>query len=118
VLNESLLAVISGDYAILVPLDLSAAFDTSDHTILLERLSRNSWFMILILPLKTFSVEIGNFFFFYGTINLGCASGIDFGTTLVFVVFAPFRLLSSQIHCETESFSKEFRDRNSCFCFL
>jgi len=39
VLNDLLLAVDSGNSAILFLLDLSAAFDTIDHAILLERLN-------------------------------------------------------------------------------
>lgn len=40
VLNNVLLTVDSGDAAVLVLIDLSAAFDTTDHEILIARLER------------------------------------------------------------------------------
>ena len=41
VLNDLLLAVVKGDEAVLLLLDYSAAFDTLDHTVLLQRLAKD-----------------------------------------------------------------------------
>ena len=41
VLNDLLLAVDNGDEAVLLLLDFSAAFDTLDHTVLLQRLAKD-----------------------------------------------------------------------------
>lgn len=66
VLNDLLTAVDSGSSAVLVLLDLSAAFDTTDHDILLSRLENVvgiqgtalAWFKSFLLN-RTFSVNIG-----------------------------------------------------------
>lgn len=68
VLNYLLLAVDSGKCVVLVLLDLSAAFDTIDHSMLLKRLEQYdgirgtalNWFMSNLWEI-TFSVEIENF---------------------------------------------------------
>ena len=60
VLSDILLAVDSGDLAVLTLLDLSAAFDTVDHGIFLHRLKvsiiRPEWFsppLVHILPARS-----------------------------------------------------------------
>lgn len=66
VLNDLLTAVDSGSSAVLVLLDLCAAFDTIDHDILLSRLENVigiqgtalAWFKSFLLN-RTFSVNIG-----------------------------------------------------------
>jgi len=68
VLNDLLLAVDSGNSAILFLLDLSAEFDTIDHAILLERMNncvgiqgtQLNWLKSYLSDI-TFSVEVGNF---------------------------------------------------------
>ncbi len=67
VLNDLLLIVDSGNCAVLILLDLSAAFDTLDHGILLNRLQQIgiqgcvlSWF-VSYLKGRTFSVETGKY---------------------------------------------------------
>ncbi len=66
VVNDLLLFVDSGNCAVLVLLDLSAAFDTVDHCILLNRLktevgicdSALDWFESYFTA-RSFSVELG-----------------------------------------------------------
>ena len=68
VFNDLILTVDSGSPAILVLLDLSAAFDTVDHRILLSRLENQvgisgtalSWFRSYLTD-RTFSVQVGEF---------------------------------------------------------
>ncbi len=67
VLNDILLSVDSGDSVILMLLDLSAAFDTVDHSILLSRLvhyvgirgSALSWFKYFLTDRTLPGVGIG-----------------------------------------------------------
>ncbi len=58
VFNDLLLAVDSGDCAVLVLLDLSAAFDTVDHCILINRLTQ--WVGIVESALYWFSSHLSD----------------------------------------------------------
>ena len=68
VYNDILLCTDSGSCAILVLLDLSAAFDTIDHDSLLQRLEHRvglegtvlSWFTSYLTD-RTFSVNLGRY---------------------------------------------------------
>lgn len=68
VLNDVLMATDSGDSVILVMLDLSSAFDTVDHEILISRLESFvglggavlSWFKSFLTN-RRFMVKIGNY---------------------------------------------------------
>lgn len=58
VLMDILLAVDPGDLSVLVPLDLSAAFNTIDHGILLRRL--DSSYQIVESVLQWFQYYLSN----------------------------------------------------------
>ncbi len=68
VLNDTLLATDTGDYVILILLDLTSAFDTVDNKTLLSRLEYFvdiqgivlSWFKSYLTN-RSFSVRLGNF---------------------------------------------------------
>ncbi len=90
-LNDLLLAVDSGQCVILLLLDLSAAFNTTDHTILLNRLEQNvgiretalNWFASY-LEGRTFSVEIDNI----TSSSAACTCGVPQGSVLGPLLFS------------------------------
>lgn len=98
VLNDLLLAVDSGNCAILFLLDLNAAFDTIDHAILLEWLSNCvgiqgtalNWFKSHLSD-RTFSVEVG--IFSSSSVPLTC--GVPQGSILGPQFFFFFRCICS-----------------------
>ena len=90
-----LLSVDAGQNAVLVPLDLSAAFDTVDHNILLNRLedwvgikgSALLWFKSY-LQHRTFSVSIGH----SSSASAPVSYGVPQGSILVPILFCLYML--------------------------
>lgn len=91
--NDIALALDAKQPVIFALLDLSAAFDTVDHTVLLSHLEHYaglkgpalSWFTSFLTN-RTFSVTIGEFSFTVAPLHLRGPSRLDFGSaTLLFV---------------------------------
>ncbi len=90
-LNDLLLAVDSGECVVLPLLDISAAFDTTDHTILLNRLEQYvgirgtalNWFASY-LEGRTFSVEFENI----TSSSAACTCGVPHGSVLSPLLFS------------------------------
>lgn len=93
--SDILLATDSGDSVALVLLDLSAAFDTVDHNVLLSRLeqvvgiraSALNWFQSYLMN-RSFSVNIGKFH--SSSVPLTC--GVPQGSTLAPMLFSLYML--------------------------
>lgn len=96
VTNDILLSLDSGSCCILIMLDLSAAFDTIDHDILLQRLyqvvsfqgSVLNWFASYLKD-RSFSVNLGNCFSSRAQISYGVPQGSILGPLLFSLYMLP-----------------------------
>ena len=96
VLNDILLTIDSRQEAVLALLDMSSAFDTIDHSLLLQRLGDRygvgrtalSWFESYLTD-RTQSVTVGNATSAPQTLIYGVPQGSVLGPLLIALYFAP-----------------------------
>ncbi len=101
VLNDIYTATDAGDSVILVLLDLSAAFDTVDHALLLSRLRSHlgikdpvlNWFMS-VLSERYFSVRIGNYTSSAAPLTSGLPQSSILSPSLFSIYLLPLGLIS------------------------
>lgn len=110
VLNDILMATDSGDFVILVMLDLSSAFDTVDHAILISRLESYvglggavlNWFKSFLTN-RTYSVKIGNLISSLRKLTCGVPQGSVLAPTLfslyLLALGSIFRKHNVSFHC-------------------
>lgn len=99
VFNDIFLAMDSGESLVLVPLDLTAAFDTVDHIILLSRLEHRVGIKGSALELcrsylteRTFCFRLGDAMSSASLLwSTSCTSGINSWTNFIYVILASFR---------------------------
>uniref|UniRef100_A0A8C1LY92 Reverse transcriptase domain-containing protein n=1 Tax=Cyprinus carpio TaxID=7962 RepID=A0A8C1LY92_CYPCA len=110
VYNDLLLATDTGNYAVLMLLDLTAAFDTIDHNILISRLEHCvgikgaalQWFRSY-LGERTFSIRLGEFVSSTASLVCGVPQGSILGPILFSLYILPlgsiFRKHGISFHC-------------------
>lgn len=110
VFNDVFLANDSGDCVIIVLLDLTAAFDTVDHNILISRLEQLvgirstalQWFRSYLAE-RTFSVKLGEFVSSAASLQCGVPQGSVLGPLLFSLYLLPlgsiFRKHGISFHC-------------------
>jgi len=113
-LNDIYLSSDNGKCTILISLDLSAAFDTIDHTILLNRLSTR--FGITGLPLawltsylsaRTHSVCVGNSFSPITDCRTGVPQGSVLGPILFCLYISPIADIASQYGVSLQQYADD-----------
>ncbi len=110
VFNDILLTCDSGNYAVLVLLDLTAAFDTVDHAVLINRLERCAgiagsaleWFKSYLTN-RTFSVKMGDLTSSNSVLTCGVPQGSILAPILFSLYMLPlgsiFRKYGLSFHC-------------------
>ena len=114
VLNDILMKIDQGQVVMLVLLDLSAAFDTIDHKILLKRLEKCygvretalSWFKSY-LSHRTQSVVIGDEFSSKKPLNYGVPQGSKLGPVMFTSYYAPASEVVRKHNMEDEKYADD-----------
>ncbi len=128
--NDLMMSSEAGNCSILVLLDLSAAFDTVDHCILLERLrewagvsgSALNWFASYLSG-RNFSVSVGPYISESAPLSCGVPQGSVLGPILFTLYLLPLghiirKFSSISYHCYTDNIQICFSfnpDRNNNF---
>jgi len=109
-INNLLLAVHSGKSALLVLLDLSSAFDTVNHSILLSRLKQSvgnmslalKWFESYLAD-RSFDVHLGNYSSSVAPLSCGVPQGSILGPMLFSLYMLPlgsiYLFIYISFHC-------------------
>ncbi len=92
VLNDILISCDSGDFAVLVLLDLTAAFDRVDHAILIDRLEHCIGLRGIALDLLNRILQIEVFQSRWVNITWGGSPGFYFCSFALFSLYAPYWL--------------------------
>ncbi|KAK7113027.1 hypothetical protein V1264_012392 [Littorina saxatilis] len=121
VMNDLLRAMDGGNLSILTLLDLSAAFDTIDHQILLDRLHLSfglsgtalTWFQSYLSD-RTQTVSAGNHTSKTSTLSLGVPQGSVLGPVLFILYTKPLSTLISHHSVSSQTFADDTQLRGSC----
>ena len=121
VMNDLLRAMDGGKLSILTLLDLSAAFDTIDHQILLQRLhlsfglsgSALNWFKSYLSD-RTQTVSTSNRSSKPSALSLGVPQGSVLGPVLFILYTKPLSSLISHHSVSSQSFADDTQIRDSC----
>ncbi|XP_070207942.1 uncharacterized protein [Littorina saxatilis] len=120
VMNDLLRAMDGGNLSILTLLDLSAAFDTIDHQILLDRLHLSfglsgtalTWFQSYLSD-RTQTVSAGNHTSKTSTLSLGVPQGSVLGPVLFILYTKPLSTLISHHSVSSQTFADDTQLRGS-----
>ena len=121
VTNDILTALDNGDVTILTLLDLSAAFDTIDHTLLFHILEHNygitdtalSWFKSYLTN-RTQSVTIDNLTSDSSTLSFGVPQGSVLGPILFIMYTQPLHTLIQSHSISDQAFADDTQLYKSC----
>ena len=121
VTNDLLTALDKGDVSFLTLLDLSAAFDTIDHSLLFQILSHSygitdivlSWFKSYLHD-RTQSVSINNCLSSSATLTFGVPQGSVLGPILFIMYTQPLHTLIQQHSIKDQSFADDTQIYKSC----